>query len=251
MSSIVKCPHCNGEFTTEPLEEILNPTLTISKTVKEASSWEEIADMIDKGQAYRLFNVGDSIKCRLNDGSDIFIDIGGIDVYGQGEVIFTIRNSFGDYEMNSRSTNNGGFPQSKMLRTLDEILKKLPEDLQRIITPRHITQEFRGGKFECDTKLWLPSIYEALGERAAQYSCESGEKQIPFFKNIKNRIKLNSSGNDTVWWWLRSPYVGYATYFWLVYTGGYCGNSYGASYSYGVCPCFIISKRSQQVFVAE
>lgn len=249
MSSIVKCPHCNGEFTTEPLEEILNPTLTITKAVKESSSWEEIADMIDKGQAYRLFNVEDSIKCKLKDGSYIFIDIGGIDVYGQGEVIFTFRNSFGDYEMNERNTNNGGFPQSKMLRHMEEILRQLPDDLQSVITPRHITQEFRGGKFECDTKLWLPSIYEVLGERAAQYTCESGEKQIPLFKDIKNRIKLNKDGSDTVWYWLRSPYVGGAASFWLVSAGG-C-YYYGASGSYGVCPCFLISKRSQQVFVAE
>lgn len=40
-------------------------------------------------------------------------------------------------------------------------------------------------------------------------------------------------------WWLRSPLVGYATYFWFVYTGGGC-NYYGASYSNGVCPCFSI-----------
>ena len=106
-----------------------------------------------------MFNIGDSINCKLKDGSDIIIDIGGINLYGQGEVLFCIRNSFGDYEMNERSTNNGGFPKSKMLRHMDEILKLLPDDLQTVITSRHITQEFRGGKHE--TQVSVLSLKEA------------------------------------------------------------------------------------------
>lgn len=250
MSSIIKCPHCNGEFTTEPLEEILNPTLTITKAVSEYSSWEEIAELIRVGQAYRLFNVGDSIKCKLKDDSNIFIDIGGINIYGQGEVVFSIRDSFGDYEMNGRNTNRGGFPQSKMNRHMEEIFKLLPDELQSVITPRHITQEFNGEKFECDTKLWLPSIYEVYGEERAESACDAGEKQIPLFENPKNRIKFNRNGNQSIWWWLRSPYLGSSTSFWNVSYGGGC-NNFGASYSFGVCPCFIISKNNQQTFVAE
>ena len=40
-------------------------------------------------------------------------------------------------------------------------------------------------------------------------------------------------------WWLRSPYVGNSTYFWIVYFYGYCYYT-NASLSYGVCPCFSI-----------
>lgn len=40
-------------------------------------------------------------------------------------------------------------------------------------------------------------------------------------------------------WWLRSPSVGYATYFWYVHDFGGM-NGISASYSYGVCPCFNI-----------
>lgn len=250
MSSIIRCPHCNGEFTTEPLEEILNPTVTISRAVSERSSWEEIANVINDGQAYRLFNVNDSIKCKLKDGSDIFIDIGGINVYGQDEVLFCIRDSFGDYKMNERNTNNGGFPQSKMLRHMDDILRLLPDDLQAVITPKHITQEFRGGKYECDTKLWIPSIYEVYGEDMAEYACDVGERQIPFFKDPKNRIKFERGGKYSIYWWLRSPNVGSTTSFWIVYTYGHCSNTNAGS-SYGVCPCFLISKRGLETFVAE
>ena len=234
MSSIIRCPHCNGEFTTEPLEEILNPTVTISRAVSERSSWEEIANVINDGQAYRLFNVNDSIRCKLKDGSDIFIDIGGINVYGQDEVLFCIRDSFGGYEMNERNTNNGGFPQSKMLRHMNDILRLLPDDLQAVITPRHITQEFRGGKYECDTKLWIPSIYEVYGEDMAEYACDIGERQIPFFKDPKNRIKFERGGKYSIYWWLRSPYVGGTTYFWNVNTYGNCscGSASSSSVAY-------------------
>lgn len=250
MSSIIKCPHCNEEFTTEPLEEILNPTLTISKITSECSSWEEIAILIDAGQTYRLFNIGDSINCKLKDGSDIIIDIGGINLYGQGEVLFCIRDSFGNYEMNERSTNNGGFPNSKMLCHMDEILKSLPDNLQAVITPRHITQELCGGKYECDTKLWLPSIYEVYGEDMTEYACDVGERQIPLFKDPSKRIKFKIGGRYSDDWWLRSPSVNNANSFWNVGIYGSCAIS-DATNPGGVCPCFLISKRRVEIFVVE
>ena len=40
-------------------------------------------------------------------------------------------------------------------------------------------------------------------------------------------------------WWLRSPYVGNSTNFWIVYPNGYCYGS-NASSAFGVCPCFSI-----------
>lgn len=77
----------------------------------------------------------------------------------------------------------------------------------------------------------------------ARHSCESNEKQFELFQNPRNRVKFRrgASGEDySLYWWLRSPSVSYSTYFWFVYTGGYC-NYYGsASHAYGVCPCFLI-----------
>lgn len=43
-----------------------------------------------------------------------------------------------------------------------------------------------------------------------------------------------------VWWWMRSPLVGYSTYFWLVYPTGGCYGYHAGNSSGGVCPCFSI-----------
>lgn len=67
----VICPHCNSSFELMPMEEIINPTLTISRKIKERSSWEEIADVINRGEARRLFDIGDSISCTLKNGKDV------------------------------------------------------------------------------------------------------------------------------------------------------------------------------------
>lgn len=42
------------------------------------------------------------------------------------------------------------------------------------------------------------------------------------------------------YWWSRSPYVGSTADFWIVATNGNMYGYYGASNSYGVCPCFNI-----------
>lgn len=41
-------------------------------------------------------------------------------------------------------------------------------------------------------------------------------------------------------WWLRSPYVGSSTYFWIVHYYGSCGSYSSAGNASGVCPCFSI-----------
>lgn len=244
MSSLIRCPHCNTEFANEPLEESVNSTLTITRKSVERGSWADIANIIESGETYRMLSVGDSISCKLKDGSNASIDVLDINPYGVDEVVFGFHDSIGDAEMNQRNTNAGGFPSTKMLKHLDtDIVKLLPDDLLEVITPRHIVQKFGGGKFECDARLWLPSLYEVFGEEYSRYCCDENEKHFEFFKNPQNRIKLERDGKYSIYWWLRSPNVGYTTYFWFVNTGGSC-NLNNASYSIGVCPCFSIRKDS-------
>lgn len=240
MSSIIKCPHCHGEFDNEPLEEIVNPTLKIVRKSAERSSWNDIAEMIGSGQVYRLFDVGDSISCQLKNGKEILIDVAGFDLYGENQVVFCFHDLYGDSVMNDRNTNAGGFAESKMQRVLNnDIFKQLPDDLQAVIKPREIKQQIRGTEYGVKCNLWIPSIFEVRGAEYAECSSDVGDVWFPIFKDPRNRVKFVDGEDYSSYWWLRSPGIGNTTYFWLVNTNGYCSGN-GASYSYGVCPCFII-----------
>ena len=233
----VICPHCNSSFELMPMEEIINPTLTISRKIKERSSWEEIADVINRGEARRLFDIGDSISCTLKNGKDVNFIITAINPYQPNQVAFEFESLLPDTKvMNSRNTNRGGWAKSEMKEYMKEVFALLPDDLQKVITPRVIKQKLSDGteNMSDDNYLWLRSLTES----GRQYDADIGDVAFPYFTGWQSRVK--SLGDETYYYWLRSPYIGYTTTFW--YVSGNGGVSYygGASSTYGVCPCFFI-----------
>ena len=232
----VICPHCNSSFELMPMEEIINPTLTISRKVKERSSWEEIADVINRGEARRLFDIGDTISCTLKNGKDVNFIITAINPYQPNQVAFEFESLLPDTKvMNTRNTNRGGWAKSEMKEYMKEVFALLPDDLQKVIVPRKITQKLSDGSQNSseDNYLWLRSITES----GRQYEADIGDVAFPYFTGWQSRVK--SLGDETYYYWLRSPHVGYTTTFWIVgYGGGVGGNN--ANGSYGVCPCFFI-----------
>lgn len=242
MSSIIRCPYCHLEFTDETTEEIVNPTLKIVRKSVERSSWKNIAEMIYSGQAYKLFNVGDSILCNLKTREEILIDVAGFDLYGENQVVFCFHTLYGSYVMNKQGTNVGGFAESEMQRMLNnEILNKLPDDLQTVIKPREIKQQIRGVEYSVRCKLWIPSIFEVRGAEYSMHSSDAGDVWFPIFKDDRNIAKQNMSEDGRVRsLWLRSPYIRRHYDFWYI-TGidCYCGRCI-ANYDLGICPCFII-----------
>ena len=230
------CPHCNSSFELMPMEEIINPTLTIFRKIKEHSSWEEVADVINRGEARRLFDIGDSISCTLKNGKDVNFIVTAIDPYQPNQVAFEFESLLPDTKvMNKRNTNSGGWAKSEMKEYMKEVFALLPDDLQRVITPRKIIQKLsdRTENFSEDNYLWLRSMTES----GKQYEADIGDVTFPYFTGQRSRVK--ELGNETTWYWLRSPYVSGTTYFWFVYYYGGCYYSY-ANGSYGVSPCFFI-----------
>lgn len=231
------CPHCNSSFELMPMEEIINPTLTISRKIKERSSWEEIADVINRGEARRLFDIGDTISCTLKNGKDVNFIITAINPYQPNQVAFEFESLLPDTKvMNTRNTNRGGWAKSEMKEYMKEVFALLPDDLQKVIVPRKITQKLSDGSQNSsdDNYLWLRSITES----GRQYEADIGDVAFPFFTGEKSRVK-ELDGNETYYYWLRSPYAGNTTYFWFVYYNGSVSSN-GASSSGGVCPCFFI-----------
>lgn len=234
------CPHCNSSFEMTMLEEVLNPTLTISRRVNEHSSWTEIAEVISRGEARRLFDVGDSISCTLKNGKDVKLIITAINPYEPNQVAFEFDSLLPDTKvMNSRNTNRGGWAKSEMKEYMKEVFALLPDDLQAVITPRRIVQKLSDGteNMSDDNHLWLRSLTES----GKPYEADVGDVAFPYFTGQRSRIKeLN---DETMWYWLRSPSISYSTAFWYVGIGGYC-SYYGAYGSFGVCPCFFIGGTS-------
>lgn len=230
------CPHCNNSFEPIMFEEVLNPTLTISRKVNERSSWTEIAEVINRGETRRLFDVGDSISCILKNGKDVNFIVTAINPYQPNQVAFEFESLLPDTKvMNSRNTNRGGWAKSEMKEYMKEVFALLPDDLQKVIVPRKITQKLSDGSQNSsgDNYLWLRSITES----GRQYEADIGDVAFPYFTGWQSRVK--SLGDETYYYWLRSPNISYSTNFWSVYANGSCGNNY-AYYSYGVCPCFFI-----------
>ena len=96
---------------------------------------------------------------------------------------------------------------------------------------------------EC-CKVTIPSMTNVFGKKKYKdwHNDDESEFQFDYFKDWHNRVKsvLDGSGwskEEGYYWWLRSPYAGYSSYFCRVFSRG---NAYGyyASYSRGVAPCF-------------
>lgn len=227
------------------------PQLTITRKVNSGSSWSEIYNYILNGRANSILSVGDSIDCVLKNGNHIKIDVAGINIYNQNEVVFCFHNIFDKMIMNENRTNAGGFPQAGMLAHLDDIFDLLPDDLQAIVTPRKIVQEFRTNRTGYKAKLWLPSLVEVFGDRYARYDCEgvnANNKPLPIFQDPENIAKLFEG--YSAHFWLRSPYTLHTNGFWFVTSTGYVSGD-NATCANGVVPCFSISKAKELIVCTE
>lgn len=151
------------------------------------------------------------------------------------------------YQMNSSSTNVGGWQQSKMrTETMQTLLSQLPSDLQAVIKVVD-KKAMRGNKSTTITtssdKLFLFSEVEIDGTTEAGYADEG--EQYEYWKTVKDgtvaadRIKYAPYGGGSAsTWWLRSPNVISSGGFRCIRpTGGYTDFSANSSYdvSFGFC----------------
>ena len=202
---------------------------TITKSITNPITWNEIKEAIAAGKAKELLAVGDYISVMLKDGTHMRIAVAGIDHYNENEVIFAFKDIMpNEKPMNAEYTNRGGYEASDMRTYLnEELFALLPDDLQEVIKER------RGDK------LWLFSRREVFGEDSMDYRYKSPEddKQLPYYEDMANRVKLRNG--DTDWWWLASPNSANTTNFCCVNLNGLSSHHY-ASDSSGVAPGFCI-----------
>ena len=144
----------------------------------------------------------------------------------------------GEYEMNEKNTNTGGWEKSKMRNVyMPRFLSLLPADLRDAIKPVVKLTGTGGGSDDItstDDKLFLLSQVEVCGDDT--YTADGEGKQYEYFKDAANVVKRR--GGSAYSWWLRSPYLGNSTYFWCVFPSGDVSDNYASKsngVSFGFC----------------
>lgn len=147
------------------------------------------------------------------------------------------------FNMNNSNTNSGGWQGSLMRKNVMPLIKaSFPADLQAVIKTSTIftTQGSGGGACTAtEDDVFLLAEYEIFGSRHYASTQEpSYLKQYSYYSagNIKRKWQHNEL-SDAAFWWERSPYSDGSSSFCHVYTDG-SATIEGASYSYGVSPCF-------------
>ena len=238
---------------------------TLLSTYKSASNWSAIADNIFPLSEYPRtnfdsiadswstivancnagtidsYNIGDTKLLDVN-GTQIFMQIVAkntdklTDDTGTASLTWLCKNIYQNHNMNSSSSNSGGWEASAMRSWLrGTVFTYFPTELQSGIKEVKKTwydYASKETKVSNDT-IWIPSTYEMFTESSAASSVvETGEDNVQYtiFNNNTKRIKtLNGSA---AYYWLRSAYASYSSLFCCVSSDGY-RNSNSASYSLG------------------
>lgn len=193
-------------------------------------SWEEIARLMEDPDKKKLFKLGSTKEEELYTGEKVKVklislnphDITNEDKKANAAFMFFID---GEYEMNEKATNEGGWEKSKMRNEyMKRFFKLLPEPLQKVIKT---VKKTTAGQIT-DDKLFLLSESETTGDNEYSYSGEG--EQYEYFKN---------NDKPEQWNWLRSPCASYGYFFCSWTSDGYVGSTY-AYITARVALCFCI-----------
>ena len=215
------------------------------KTVQEQMNLAEI--MLEVGSEFPVSLEADADNDsntlveaeRLADNeNDVFEQLTAqvVHVTKEGRVMVVVKDCMGQmHAMNDYATNEGGWKDSAMRKWLNEdVLPRLPKELQAMIVPRTIRQMINGEEVQTQDKLWLPSFTEMFGaDAAAEWAPgDLGDEQFELFASERSRVK-EVPGRGTWWYWLRSPRASSAARFCLIISNGDAYHDY-ASIAYGV-----------------
>ena len=256
------------------------------------ASWAYISQQSLAGNAKNLWAVGDCKKIKLSGtasalslDTELYVYILDFDhdsstVGGtkDGITFGTFKTALTDgidvalyslngFDMNTSSTNSGGWKNSNMRNTVlgstntqngdataaataspvaNSLMSCLPTDLRTVMRPMCIYTDNTGGgsdtaSYVTPTIDFLPLLaeFEIYGARTFANSTEQNKQvQYAYFKNGNSKKKYRHSDQSTTsYWWSRSPRSSYSDSFCMVnYLGS--ANSSGSRTSYGVAPMF-------------
>lgn len=193
------------------------------------TDWAQLKTVQERGNLAEVLEVGSefplSLEADADNENDVFeqLTVQAVHVTKEGRVMVVVRDCMEKmHAMNDYATNKGGWKDSAMRKYLNEdVLPRLPKELQAMIVPRTIRQKIDGEEVQMQDKLWLPSFTEMFGaDAAAEWApCDLGDEQFELFDSERSRVK-EVPGKGTWWYWLRSPDAGNSLYFCLVNSNG-------------------------------
>lgn len=193
------------------------------------TDWAQLKTVQERGNLAEVLEVGSeflvSLEADADNENDVFEQLTAqvTHVTKEGRVMVVVKDCMGQmHAMNDHATNEGGWKDSAMRKWLNEdVLHRLPKELQAMIVPRTIRQKINGEEVQMQDKLWLPSFTEMFGaDAAAEWApCDLGDEQFELFDSERSRVK-EVPGRGTWWYWLRSPRASNSARFCLVGGGG-------------------------------
>lgn len=146
----------------------------------------------------------------------------------------------------TNSNNNDAGTTTATSPVSGTLMAALPSDLRAVMKPMTIYTDNTGGGSNTASYVtasvdYLPLLaeFEIFGTRSYANSAEQNyQQQYQYYKNGNSKVKYrHSSTSSTAFWWERSPYYDYSSYFCIVDANGYA-SYYNARYSIGLAPAF-------------
>lgn len=132
--------------------------------------------------------VGDEIVETLKDGRDVVFVV-------MDDGVIGLKNLLGHHCMNEDWTNEGGWLACDMRRYLnEEVIALLPDELVAAIKLRKFGEE--------EDKLWLFSEMEVFGDHDWTENDPDRGFQFEYFKDRRNRIKVDEDGDASCCWYV-------------------------------------------------
>lgn len=236
-----------GTNYTAPANKTINVTVQMLSPTLANNTWAQIAAASEAGVAASTWSVGDTKNITVG-GETLTVEIVGFNhddlaSGGKAGITFGLKNLMANTrQMNSSSTNAGGFTGSDMYDWLQgTLLNSLPSDLRAVL--KSVNKKTSAGSQSSTIntnamKIFLFSEIEIFG--SVTYSKSGEGSQYSRFATASSRIKYLSNGSGSAnSWWERSPHGSNAYGFCTVLSGG-SANYYDADSSRGVCFGFCV-----------
>ncbi|GHV28127.1 hypothetical protein AGMMS4952_11070 [Spirochaetia bacterium] len=147
----------------------------------------------------------------------------------KNRVIFCFEDVLFSGPINEDDTNKGGFKESALAKYLNTTFLEPFSEIKDFLALN-----------KDDLRITLPTRYEVFGEGEPEANWTDEPCQLEYFKRRKNRIKVDRD-DDTMWYWLSTPYAAAASHFCNVSTDGNAGTRYASSGDGGCAPAFCVA----------
>lgn len=162
---------------------------------------------------------GKKLMVKLKDGSKI--EFRCVKKYKDGTWRYDSRDIAFESRWNDEGGTKGGYFESDLCRRTEHFINLLPDALADAITPTlRINIDKGGKKNQKEVKIFVPDASEIFPNTEDNDFFVRPYKQLKYYKDTRNRIRLNEDG-DPIWYWTASIFKHDPTYAVIGYYHGF------------------------------